>query len=615
MAIEALRHLDDVRLVIVGDGPLRGELASLARRLGVESRVTFRSSMPQRELRYLYSAVDVLLLTSTREGWPNVVLEAMACGTPVVAVDVGAVLGDAHRRSSRTDLDGSGSARAGRGGHGPAPVVDVAGSNPAARKPVRLGLHLPSAMGPVRAGDVGRARLLFPRGLTGTMYFAAAFVLFCLVCTVFAFTRHPIYGVYFYLATTYVFPPGRWWGYVFGDLRWALLAAAVTAMAVTFHRGKLKPKPVWTGNAAVVLLMMYVVWMWIQTPWALDTADHLLGTSEFTKCMLALWFVYRAVDSNERVRDLMLALVLGSGLLGVYAQFTGREGGRLDGVGGPNLDDSNSLSMYLAIGFVACLGLVLSQTGWRRYLSLAALPVIANGFVLANSRGSTIGLVAGVLVLAVCIASKHRWLFWSMAFAGVLAFGVIVDKVFIDRMFTIQDVTSEEEDADMSARSRLVIALAQLEMFVDYPMGSGRRGTAVLSPQYMDSRWLTGPADSMQRASHNTFLSALAEQGIPGAVIYVALVLWVIGAMFRLRRLNRPPRDPELTTLGAALCGGLMVVLVAGMTADYLVKEVQFWLYAGLVSVFWLSDAGQEEGSPSGEQTPARRVAGLTGSG
>jgi len=47
--------------------------------------------MPQDELRLFYAQADVLLLTSTREGWPNVVLESMACGTPVVAVDVGAV--------------------------------------------------------------------------------------------------------------------------------------------------------------------------------------------------------------------------------------------------------------------------------------------------------------------------------------------------------------------------------------------------------------------------------------------------------------------------------------------------------------------------------------------
>lgn len=91
LAIETLQHVPACRLVIVGEGPLRDTLEQQARRLGVADRVLFRPSMLQHELRYLYAASDLLLLTSQREGWPNVVLEAMACGTPVIATDVGAV--------------------------------------------------------------------------------------------------------------------------------------------------------------------------------------------------------------------------------------------------------------------------------------------------------------------------------------------------------------------------------------------------------------------------------------------------------------------------------------------------------------------------------------------
>lgn len=91
LAVGSLVQVPALRLVIVGAGPERPGLEALARRLGVFERVRFQGNMPQAELRHAYAGVDVLLLTSTREGWPNVVLEALACGTPVVAVDVGAV--------------------------------------------------------------------------------------------------------------------------------------------------------------------------------------------------------------------------------------------------------------------------------------------------------------------------------------------------------------------------------------------------------------------------------------------------------------------------------------------------------------------------------------------
>jgi glycosyltransferase involved in cell wall biosynthesis len=89
--IRALRDLPDASLLIAGDGPIRGQLEALAGSLGLASRVHFLGSVAHKELPAVYSAVDLLILASEREGWPNVLLEAMACGTPVVATRVGGV--------------------------------------------------------------------------------------------------------------------------------------------------------------------------------------------------------------------------------------------------------------------------------------------------------------------------------------------------------------------------------------------------------------------------------------------------------------------------------------------------------------------------------------------
>lgn len=92
IAIEAmpqiLRRHPEALLVIVGDGADRGGLESLAGRLGVSARVFFAGARPNAELKNWYSAADLLILASSREGWANVLLESMACGTPVVATDI-----------------------------------------------------------------------------------------------------------------------------------------------------------------------------------------------------------------------------------------------------------------------------------------------------------------------------------------------------------------------------------------------------------------------------------------------------------------------------------------------------------------------------------------------
>lgn len=88
LVIQMLQAFPDAQLVLVGNGLLRRELEALAAGLGLQDRVAFAGQQPNDSLKTYYSAADVLVLASSREGWPNVLLEAMACGTPVVATKV-----------------------------------------------------------------------------------------------------------------------------------------------------------------------------------------------------------------------------------------------------------------------------------------------------------------------------------------------------------------------------------------------------------------------------------------------------------------------------------------------------------------------------------------------
>jgi teichuronic acid biosynthesis glycosyltransferase TuaC len=86
--IEAMRQLPGFTLLIVGEGPERARLASLIGAFGLGERVRLLGPRPHKELPDLYGAADASVLASSREGWANVLLESMACGTPVVAADI-----------------------------------------------------------------------------------------------------------------------------------------------------------------------------------------------------------------------------------------------------------------------------------------------------------------------------------------------------------------------------------------------------------------------------------------------------------------------------------------------------------------------------------------------
>lgn len=80
---------EDVRFVFAGDGPLKAQLVALAEELGISTKVRFlgtRADIPE-----VLNALDVFVLPSLSEGMPNAVLEAMACGLPVVATRVGGI--------------------------------------------------------------------------------------------------------------------------------------------------------------------------------------------------------------------------------------------------------------------------------------------------------------------------------------------------------------------------------------------------------------------------------------------------------------------------------------------------------------------------------------------
>lgn len=89
-AVAIARQAPDFRLVIAGDGPERANLEFQRKRLGIEDIVILAGY--QSDVRPFYALADLLVLPSHSEGSPNVLLEAMSAGLPIVATDAGGII-------------------------------------------------------------------------------------------------------------------------------------------------------------------------------------------------------------------------------------------------------------------------------------------------------------------------------------------------------------------------------------------------------------------------------------------------------------------------------------------------------------------------------------------
>jgi glycosyltransferase involved in cell wall biosynthesis len=82
---------DDLRVLIVGDGQLKGNIETLLETEKISHRVDLPGWISHKQLPRYLNQIRLLVLPSFTEGLPNIMLEAMACGTPVLATPVGAI--------------------------------------------------------------------------------------------------------------------------------------------------------------------------------------------------------------------------------------------------------------------------------------------------------------------------------------------------------------------------------------------------------------------------------------------------------------------------------------------------------------------------------------------
>jgi glycosyltransferase involved in cell wall biosynthesis len=88
---EVVKQFPSAELILIGDGPLKHKIRDRIQKLGLENRVRMPGYIDNANLPQYYRSADVVALSSRRENHPITLLEAMSCGTPVVAPEIGAI--------------------------------------------------------------------------------------------------------------------------------------------------------------------------------------------------------------------------------------------------------------------------------------------------------------------------------------------------------------------------------------------------------------------------------------------------------------------------------------------------------------------------------------------
>jgi hypothetical protein len=381
--------------------------------------------------------------------------------------------------------------------------------------------------------------------LTGSLFLVAFLAVMGL-----SLVRNPLYGLYGYIAVFYLHPPSRWWGESLPDLRWSFLAAAVTLVSI-WIRSSPDSRPSWYSTTVMKIAIPFTIWFWISSLWALDIEEHYPAAIMLTKYLLVFYMIYRLIDTPEKVTHFLFAHLMGCLYLG-YVGYTTASGGRLDGVGGPGIDDSNTLGMHVATGAIAGGLLVLHLKKWRLALCMVAMAFSLNVIVQTGSRGAFLALVAGGIAVWYFRPIAYSKRFYLFAVCGCLLFGAVASQQFWERMGSVKAVAADDRSQmDLSAESRLVMAAAQLKMAARYPFGAGHRGSAALSREYLDPIYLTSGGTA--RSSHNVFLTVLVEQGIPGIIMFFILIGWVLSASLQVHRVAKRDADTVAMVGNAAI--------------------------------------------------------------
>jgi putative inorganic carbon (HCO3(-)) transporter len=398
-------------------------------------------------------------------------------------------------------------------------------------------------------------------------------VVYC-ACVVASFSN-PVWGVVGYLFEYYLRPALHWWGKPLPDLRWNFTIAAVLTVAFLLRRSSLPqigPARRSPGTFLVILLLLTLLVL----PIAVNKTSSWEKSVELSKLTLFHGLVVGSVRTELAFDAVVATHIAGATYWGWEAfRDPKRSAGRLANVGsGDTRGDNGAAAHFLTVIPFIAVYLLMHADKRIKALMFVGGPLVLNAFILCNSRGAFLGLVAAAGAAVLLVKSGHRLRMIGAAAIMGIALYALADPQFIKR----QQQTDYANDG--SAQGRLEAWSGSLRLIADHPFGTGGQGFYELSPQYAAEL-----VDRLgeKRDPHNTYVLVASEWGVLGLMV----VLGYYGSVFKL--LSEVKRRAEKGDLwyyrAVAIQVSLIGFLVAATFTDRLYAEAPFWMGAFAVAL------------------------------
>ena len=304
-------------------------------------------------------------------------------------------------------------------------------------------------------------------------------------------------------------------------------------------------------------MVAFALWSSASILWTTDLDSSTMRIGTYLQLLLLAWVVWVLASSESRVLNLLQAYIFGTVICSVATianLLAGRTMGQGDDLDGPTSDrytmngmNPNDLGFMLALSIPMVLFLLARRKGGLAgaVACWAQMVLSITAILLTGSRGAALTGFVALLMLPLVLGKLPAW---QRATASVACGVVVAAGVYMLPDYTwdrFLDLGNQLTEGTMTHRRQIWVASEAV--FRDHPLlgvGSGAHPVAVESI-------LGRPL-----VAHNTFLSVLAELGVPGELLLLGLLFAAFYCAFHMSGLERIFWTVTLLAWCVGVCGG-----------------------------------------------------------